>query len=156
MIFFPRKTAASEKQLRADDSYAAAYCYASLWHVHNIAQGWTHDQEADISRGWSTRSRGPSNETPADGFAPRNPGAYEIVSSFREYDAAIGIFQRALAAAPSHAMVWSLCSAVHSYMGEGRSAVEYAERGLRLSPLDTQAFFYLMFSGSGALREPHV
>src|SRR5258708_40300132 len=44
-------------------------------------------------------------------------------------------------------MVCSLCSAVHSYMGEGRSAVEYAERGLRLSPLDTQAFFYLMFLG---------
>jgi adenylate cyclase len=44
---FSRARPLLQKAIEADDSYAAAYCYASLWHIHNIAQGWTHDQEAD-------------------------------------------------------------------------------------------------------------
>jgi hypothetical protein len=37
----------------------------------------------------------------------------------------------------------------HAFVyGDGRSAVEHPERGLRLSPLDTQAFSYLMFLGA--------
>jgi len=142
---FSRARPLLQKAIEADDSYAAAYCYAALWHIHNIAQGWSHDQEADSVEADQLAAAAVDRD-PADGFALAVQ-AHTKSFLFREYDAAIGIYQRALAAAPSHAMVWSLCSAVHSYIGEGRSAVEYAERGLRLSPLDTQAFFYLMFLG---------
>jgi hypothetical protein len=42
-------------------------------------------------------------------------------------------------------MVWSLSSGVYSYTGQGKAAVERAEKGIRLSPADSQAFFYLIF-----------
>jgi tetratricopeptide (TPR) repeat protein len=44
-------------------------------------------------------------------------------------------------------MAWSLSSGVYSYVEEGAAAVERAQRGLRLSPADCQAFFYLMLLG---------
>ncbi len=48
---FSRARPLLQKAIEADDSYAAAYCYASLWHIHNIAQGWTNDQEAELCGG---------------------------------------------------------------------------------------------------------
>jgi tetratricopeptide (TPR) repeat protein len=143
---FSRARPLLQKAIEADDSYAAAYCYSALWHIHNIAQGWTNDQEADSLEADQLAAAAVDRD-PADGFALA-VRAHTKSFLFREYDTAMGIFQRALAAAPSHAMVWSLCSGTYSYMGDGRSAVEHAERGLRLSPLDTQAFFYLMFLGA--------
>ena len=42
-------------------------------------------------------------------------------------------------------MVWTFSSGVYSYIDEGREAIARAERGLRLSPVDTQSYFYLSF-----------
>jgi TolB-like protein/class 3 adenylate cyclase len=42
--------------VKADDGYAAAYAYASLWQVHNINQGWTTNFAAD-SNGLAASSR---------------------------------------------------------------------------------------------------
>lgn len=44
-------------------------------------------------------------------------------------------------------MAWTLSSGVYGYLEEGQSAITRAEQGLRLSPADTQAYFYLMFLG---------
>jgi adenylate cyclase len=50
-----------------------------------------------------------------------------------------------LNAAPGNAMAWTLSSGVYSYTGQTKSAIERAEMGMRLSPVDTQSFFYLLF-----------
>ena len=34
---------------------------------------------------------------------------------------------------------------MYSYTGEGKQAIERAEKGVRLSPVDTQSFFYWLF-----------
>jgi class 3 adenylate cyclase/TolB-like protein len=142
---FSRARTLLQKAIEADDSYSVAYSYSALWHIHNIAQGWTHDQEADSVEADQLAAAAVDRD-PTDGFALALC-AHTKSFLFRQYDAAKGIFERALAAAPSHAMVWSLSSGVYSYIGDGHSAVERAEHGLRLSPLDNQAFFYLMFLG---------
>jgi tetratricopeptide (TPR) repeat protein len=81
---------------------------------------------------------------PADGFALAIYGHVKAVL-YRDYRGAIGLFERALEAAPGNAMAWTLSSGVYSYTGQTKSAIERAEMGLRLSPVDTQSFFYLVF-----------
>ena len=83
-------------------------------------------------RGRTARRRGVERD-PTDGFALAVHGHTRSVL-FRDFDTAIGIFDRALAAAPGNAMVWTLSSGIHAYIGDGASAVARAERGLRLSP----------------------
>ena len=42
-------------------------------------------------------------------------------------------------------MAWTLSSGVYSYTEQTKSAIERAEMGMRLSPVDTQSYFYLLF-----------
>lgn len=140
---FSRARALLSMAIEADDSYAVAYAYAALWQVHAINQGWTHDVEADSNEAARLAAAAVERD-PADGFALAILGHSRAVL-FRDYDAAKELFDRALAAAPSNAMAWTLSSGVYSYVGEGRAAIERAEKGLRLSPVDTQSFFYLLF-----------
>ena len=66
---------------------------------------------------------------------------------FSDYEIACGFLDRAKAASPSSSMAWALSSATHSYVGRPDFAVTEAERALRLSPLDPQAFFLMMIAG---------
>ena len=129
--------------IAADDGYALAYVYAALWQVHRIAQGWTYDFEADAIEATRLATAAVKRD-PADGFALAVEGHVRAML-FREFDVAKEIFERAVSAAPGNAMAWALSSGVYSYTGDGRAALERAQRGLRLSPVDTQAYFYLSF-----------
>lgn len=60
---------------------------------------------------------------------------------FRDYDQAIELFDRALAANPSSAIAWLRSSATFSYIGETREARRRVDIGLRLSPYDAHVFF---------------
>ena len=60
---------------------------------------------------------------------------------FHDYDHAIELFDRALAANPSAAIAWARSSATFSYIGETREARRRVEIGLRLSPYDAHVFF---------------
>jgi len=142
-VDFSRARRLLGEAIAADDSFSAAYGYAALWHIHNVIQGWTNDQEADRIEAAGLAAAAVARD-PADGFALAICGHARGVL-FRDYDGACEFFDRALAVAPGNAMAWTLSSGVYSYRGDGRSAIERAERGLRLSPVDKQLFFYLSF-----------
>ena len=132
-----------QQAIAADENYAPAYAYAALWHTHNVVQGWAGESGPDRAEAARLAAAAVDRDS-ADGFAL---AIYAHTKSmlFRDYEAAVGLFDRALEAAPGNAMVWSLSSGVYSYMGDGRTALERAQHGLRLSPVDTQSFFYLNF-----------
>jgi adenylate cyclase len=129
----------------ADQNYATAYAYAALWHIHCIAQGWAGESGPDRAEA-ARLAAAAVDRDPADGFALALL-AHTRSFLFRDYPTACELFDRALSASPNNAMAWSLSSAVYSYMGEGQKAVERAQQGLRLSPIDTQGFFYLTILG---------
>jgi adenylate cyclase len=129
--------------IAADDTYATAYAYAALWQVHNINQGWTTNQEADSNEA-ARLAAAAVDRDPGDGFALAILGHTKAVL-FRDYDSSFGFFERALEVAPGNAMAWTLSSGVYSYTRQTKSAIERAERGMRLSPVDKQSFFYLLF-----------
>jgi len=140
---FARAGELLRQAIRADDNYATAYAYAALWEVHNINQGWTTDIAADSNEALR-RAAAAVDRDPTDGFALAINGHAKAVL-FRDYDGAIDLFDRALKATPGNAMAWTLSSGVHSYTGQTKAAIERAEMGMRLSPVDTQSFFYLLF-----------
>jgi TolB-like protein len=129
--------------IAADDTYATAHAYAALWQVHNINQGWTTNLEAD-SIDAVRLAVAAVDRDPCDGFALAILGHIKAVL-FRDYRNSMGLFERALEVAPGNAMAWTLSSGVYSYTGQPKSAVERAERGMRLSPVDKQSSFYLLF-----------
>lgn len=131
------------RAIAIDDSYAPAYAYAALLQVHRINQGWTTDLRADSAEA-ARLAAAAVDRDPADGFAPAIHGHTKAVL-FRDYSGAMQLFDRALEAAPGNAMVWTLSSGVYSYTGNAKSAIQRAERGMRLSPLDKQSYFYLLF-----------
>jgi adenylate cyclase len=129
--------------IAADETYATAYTYTALWLVHNINQGWTTNQQEDSIEA-ARLAAAAVDRDPSDGFALAILGHTKAVL-FRDYDSSIELFERALEVAPGNAMAWTLSSGVYSYTGQTKSAIERAERGMRLSPIDKQSFFYLLF-----------
>jgi adenylate cyclase len=152
---FTRAGALLQSAIAADKNYATGFAYAALWHIHNVAQGWGNDP---VDSAEAARLAAAAVELdPADGFALAIYGHTKSLL-FRDYSGAESAFERALNASPSNAMAWTLSSGVYSYTGDGTSAVTRAEQGLRLSPVDAQAHFYLSFLGlahyvSGAFDE---
>jgi len=132
-----------QQAIAADDTYATAYAYAALWQAHNINQGWTANVEAD-SKEAARLAAAAVDHDPTDGFALAIHGHVKGVL-FREYSAAMELFERAIKAAPGNAIAWILSSGVYSYTGQSKAAIERAEMGMRLSPIDTQSYFYLLF-----------
>jgi adenylate cyclase len=64
-----------------------------------------------------------------------------IVGIFeRDYETAFNAFDRSLALNPSSALAFGLSSLIRAWNGDGATAVEHAERALRLSPFDPLSF----------------
>lgn len=131
--------------IASDPNYATPYAYAALWHIHNVAQGWGPEGGPDAAEA-ARLAAAAVDRAPVDGFALAVLGHTKALL-FKDYDAALDLFDRALSASPGNAMAWTLSSGVYGYLEEGQSAITRAEQGLRLSPADTQAYFYLMFLG---------
>jgi adenylate cyclase len=77
---------------------------------------------------------------------------YGHVLSFlvKDYERAAAFLDRARAAGPSSAMAWTMSSATSGYRGDGATAVQQAELGVRLSPLDARIFWH-----EGILAQAH-
>ena len=154
---FDRKMFAKERQLlrramKLDPGYAMPYALLAEWYSLRFGQGWS-------------ASAGPKDVLEADRLAaaaierdPNNVRALAIYGHnrsfmFRDYDRAIVFLERALNAAPSSAQAWCYSSPTYSYIGEGKAAIERAERGLRLSPRDPVAFWYYSALALGHLTQ---
>ncbi len=109
--------------------------------AHRV-QGLVQLAAGDDSAAFAAFSKA-AQEDPHDTTSRLNMGA--VLLRAGAYRKAAEQYKSALAAAPGNAMVWTLSSGVRAYIGEGRAAIDRAERGLRLSPVDTQAYFYLLF-----------
>lgn len=131
--------------IAADPNYPTPYAYAALWHIHNVAQGWGPEGGPDAAEA-ARLAAAAVDLASADGFALAVLGHTKALL-FKDFDTALDLFDRALSASPGNAMAWTLSSGVYGYLEDGKSAITRAEQGLRLSPADTQAYFYLMFLG---------
>jgi adenylate cyclase len=127
-----------ERAMALDPAYATAHALAAGWHVTRFDQGWSLDPPADLREA----ERLSKLALTLDRF---DPLALSLCGHHRaflvhDYDHAIELFDRALAANPSSAIAWLRSSATFSYIGETREARRRADIGLRLSPFDAHVF----------------
>jgi class 3 adenylate cyclase/TolB-like protein len=128
-----------QRAILEDPGYARAYAYASHWHLFRVGQGWTPDRRTDaIEAARMAAEAIERDKYDALGLAYHG---HALSWLLQQYDPAIVFLDRAIAAGPSCAMAWALNSLTCAYLGDGTTAVSRAERALRLSPLDTHAFY---------------
>jgi TolB-like protein len=128
-----------QRAIELDPGYAAPYAVLADWHSIRMAQGWSSDPDADVLE--VTRLSAAALER--DSFDAIALGLCGHLKSFlfHEFDEAIILFDRALAASPNSALAWTRSSPTYTYIGLVDEAVARAEQGLRLSPLDPHLFF---------------
>ena len=137
-----------ERALALDPGYATAYALAATCHGERFYEGTSPDPTGDhmeaerLSRLALTYDR----------FDPLALSLCGHIRSwlFRDYDQAIELFDRALAAHPSAAIAWTRSSATFSYIGEPREARRRVDIGLSLSPYDAHVFFSYGLAGLAA------
>lgn len=136
---FSRARGLLQRAMVIDPGYAPSYSYAARWHTIRVGQGWS----ADVAGDSKEASRLAERAIACDPLDPLALSIYGHVQSFlhKNYAAAIQSFDRAIAASPSCDLAWTLSSATYGYAGDGLEAVRRGEIGLRLSPLDSRAFF---------------
>jgi TolB-like protein/Tfp pilus assembly protein PilF len=128
-----------QRAIALDPNYGTAHALAAGWYSVRIDQGLSADVRADLTEA----DRLSRLALTLDRFDPLALSLCGHVRAFlfRDYDQAIELFDRALAANPSSAIAWLRSSATFSYIGETREAKRRCEIGLRLSPHDAHVFY---------------
>jgi len=128
-----------QKSIQLDESYAAPYALMSLWHSVRSQQGWSPDRAQD-NAAVERFAAAALERDPLDVWALSLAGHLRSLL-FRDFEAALVLFDRALYASPNSAFAWARSSPTFAYMGDGAEARRRAEEALRLSPFDPQIFF---------------
>lgn len=123
-----------------DPQYALPWALLAKWHIVRIGQGYSTDALKDSAEAARYASLALDRHA-------TNPLALAIFGHvqaflFGHFQEAIEAFDRAISGCPNSAIAWSLSSPTYSYLGDGPTAINRAEHGQRLSPLDPHASFY--------------
>jgi TolB-like protein len=137
---FARAGTLLRRAIALDDSYATAYALAAQWHLLRSVQGWSPDPPVDQQE-CVRLAQAAVERDPLSAHALAQLGHMRSFL-FRDYDAALALFERAHNASPSNAWAWGLSAPTHSYIGDGKTAIACAEYALSLSPQDPLAFWY--------------
>lgn len=123
-----------------DPSYAPAWSNCAYWHIFRIGQGWSPDEAIDAQ----AAARAASAALERDANDAQALAIYGHMQSylFKDFDRAVGLFDRAMVAGPNCALAWCLASLTSGYLGDGVAAVQRAEHALRLSPMAPDIYLY--------------
>ena len=134
-----------ERALALDPTYALAHAYAAHCHHSLFLRGGLQENHrtASIRHAESAIAYG-QDDASALAFA-----GFVIGMDKHDRAAALAAFDAALAASPSSAITYFLGSILPTWAGEAERAVEWGERGLRLSPLDSWRFAAFYSSAFG-------
>jgi len=129
-----------QQAIANDPDYAPAYTYTAYWHIFRVGEGWSANPDEDAAEA----ARAARAALDRDGNDAMALAIFGQVQSFllRDYQTAMAYLDRAIEVGPNCALAWTMSSATSGYLGEGPLAVERAEQGLRLAPLDGHVFWH--------------
>jgi adenylate cyclase len=121
-----------ERALALDPTYGLAHAYAAECHHSIFLRGGLQEEHrtASIRHAESAMAYG-HDDASALAFA-----GFVIGMDKHDRAAALTAFEAALSVSPSSALTYILGSVILAFAGEAERAIEWAERGLRLSPFD--------------------
>jgi adenylate cyclase len=121
-----------QRALALDPAYALAHAYAAeCYHSLYLRGGLRAENRAASIREAEAAIAHGRDDASALAFA-----GFVIGMDKHDRAAAFTAFDAALAVSPSSALTYILGGIIHAWGGEPERAIEWAERGLRLSPLD--------------------
>jgi TolB-like protein/tetratricopeptide (TPR) repeat protein len=136
---FDRARGLLQQAMAHDPGYGPAYSHAATWHMFRIGQGWSANVGEDAAE--AQRCAAAALERDANDAVALAIHGQMLSFTQHDYANARLFLDRAIAAGPSCHMAWTLSSTTAGWTGDGRRAVEHAERAMQLSPLDPFAFF---------------
>jgi adenylate cyclase len=121
-----------ERAISLDPTYALAHAYAAFCHhCLFIRDGMNEEDRAASIRHAEIAIANGYDDATALAFA-----GFVIGADKHDREAAFAAFDAALAVSPSSALTYILGSVILAWAGEAERAIEWAERGVRLSPFD--------------------
>ena len=125
--------------VRSEPEYALAHSHAAVCHEILFMRGRQADRREENRQGAIRHARAALVHGRDDATALAEAG---FVIAMVEHDraAAREAFEAATVLSPSSAFTYIMGSVVLGWAGEGDRAIEWAEKGLRLSPLDPWNF----------------
>jgi TolB-like protein len=125
-----------ESALALDPTYALAHAFAAMCHHCLFLRAGLHEENraASIRHAQAAIVHG-QDDALALSFA-----GFSIGMDGHDHAAAFAAFEAALAVSPSSALTYILGSVILGWAGEADRAIEWGERGMRLSPFDPWAF----------------
>jgi adenylate cyclase len=125
-----------EQALARDPDYALAHGYAAFCHeiLFMRAGGREQNRQAAIRHAHAAVAHG------RDDAMALTFGGFSIGLVEHDRAAASEAFEAAVALSPSSAFTYIMGSIVRAWAGEAERAIEWAEKGLRLSPFDPFAY----------------
>jgi adenylate cyclase len=121
-----------ERALVLDPTYALAHAYAAHCHHNLFVRGGYHEEH----RTASLRHAQAAIEHGQDDAVALTFAGFSIGMEGYDRAAAFAAFEAALAVSPSSAVTYIHGSIILAWGEEAERAIEWGERGLRLSPLD--------------------
>ena len=125
-----------ERALALDPIYALAHAFAAICHHCLFLRAGLHEE----SRVASIRHAQAAIVHGQDDALALTFAGFSIGMDGHDRAAAFAAFEAALAVSPSSALTYILGSVILAFTGEAERAIEWGERGMRLSPFDPWAF----------------
>jgi tetratricopeptide (TPR) repeat protein len=125
-----------ERALVLDPTYALAHAFAAMCHHCLFLRAGLHDE----NRAASIRHAQTAVVHGQDDALALTFAGFSVGMDGHEHAAAFAAFEAALAVSPSSALTYILGSVIFGWTGQAERAIEWGERGLRLSPFDPWAF----------------
>ncbi|HWX84341.1 MAG TPA: adenylate/guanylate cyclase domain-containing protein [Xanthobacteraceae bacterium] len=121
-----------ERALAFDANYALAHAYAAeCYHTLFLRGGLREENRTASIRHAEAAMANGADDASALAFA-----GFVIGMDKHDHAAAFTAFEAALSVSPSSALTYFLGSVILAFSGDAERAIEWADRGLRLSPLD--------------------
>jgi TolB-like protein/tetratricopeptide (TPR) repeat protein len=125
-----------ERALALDPAYALAHAFAAMCHHCLFLRAGLHED----SRAASMRHAQAAIVNGQDDALALTFAGFSIGMDGHDHAAAFAAFEAALAVSPSSALTYILGSVILAWAGQAERAIEWSERGMRLSPFDPWAF----------------
>lgn len=125
-----------KRALELDPTYALAHGLAAIAH-HNLFLRTGLKEENRLAAVGHARK---AVECGQDDARALTCAGFSLGMDAHDRQAAFVAFEAALALSPSTALAWILGSVVAAWAGEAERAIDWSERGMRLSPFDPWAF----------------
>ena len=148
---FDRATEMARRAIELDPRYAQAYGCLVSWISFRRTLGWMQDEEAESAEGVRLAHL-------AVQLAPNDPtvltdAGVAVANLARDQATAIAWFDRAIALNPNSAHAFGRGAVVRFYVGDYTTAIDHADRAMRLSPFDYYSFLFSFARGTSHLYQ---